>query len=74
MQQRFPAVQSSIELLGYDAPSEIHIEFTNGKKYKLLADGYTLRELQLRLDREQYQLFVEHVKEHAADAGADDDG
>ncbi|KAL8451093.1 hypothetical protein Emag_002901 [Eimeria magna] len=57
----------------YDAPSEVEVEFNNGKKFKLFADGYSLRELQMRLDRQQYQLFVEHIKEHAADAAADDD-
>ncbi|KAL8439800.1 hypothetical protein Efla_006815 [Eimeria flavescens] len=74
MQQRYPTLQSFVELIGYDAPSEIEIEFNNGKKFKLFADGYSLRELQMRLDREQYHLHVEHLKEHAADAAADDDG
>ncbi|KAL8428473.1 hypothetical protein ACSSS7_007200 [Eimeria intestinalis] len=73
VRRRFPALQSSVELLGYDAPSEVEIEFSNGKKYKLFADGYSLRELHMRLDRQQYQLFVEHIKEHPADAAADED-
>lgn len=73
LQKKFPGLQSSLELLGYDAPSEVHLEFTNGKKTKLLADGYSLRELQMRLDRDQYQLYVQHIKEHPADAAADDD-
>ncbi|XP_022593317.2 uncharacterized protein LOC34623693 [Cyclospora cayetanensis] len=73
VQKKFPGLQSSIEFLGYDAPSEIYIEFTNGKKYRLLADGYSLQELQMRLDREQYKLFVEHIKEHAADSTENDE-
>lgn len=73
VQQKFPTLQSSVELLGYDAPSEIHIEFNNGKKYKLFADGYSLKELHMRLDREQYRLYVEHIKENAADAAADEE-
>ncbi|CDI81404.1 hypothetical protein, conserved [Eimeria acervulina] len=58
----------------YDAPSEVHIELNNGKKFWLPGDGLSLKELHMRIDREQYQLYVEHIKEHAADAAADDDG
>lgn len=74
VQQKFPGLQSRVELLGYDAPSEVHIELNNGKKFRLPGDGFSLKELHMRIDREQYQLYVKHIKEHAADATADDDG
>ncbi|CDJ62437.1 hypothetical protein, conserved [Eimeria necatrix] len=74
IRRNFPSLKSRVEFLGYDAPSEVHLELNNGKKFRLLADGFSLQELHMRIDREQYQLHVEHIKEHAADAVADEDG
>ncbi|CDJ36116.1 uncharacterized protein EMH_0034140 [Eimeria mitis] len=62
----------------YDAPSEVHIELNNGKKFRFACDGLSLKELHMRIDREQYQrnqeAYFEHIPWRSALEGMNESG
>eukprot|EP00913_Durusdinium_trenchii_P017929 g16847.t1 len=44
--KRFPNLEASFELLGYDAPATIDVEMVDGRKKRLLAEHYSTKEMQ----------------------------
>merc|ERR1712066_403269 len=54
-QRKFPQLKASWELLGYDAPATIDIEFVNGKQKRFLAEHYSQREMQDLVDAWQFE-------------------
>ena len=45
VQARFPQMKASWELLGYDAPPTIELEFVDGTQKKVLAEHLSKREM-----------------------------
>lgn len=73
VKKKFPSLQASYELLGYNAPSTVKIELTNGAKYHLSAESLTLREMQSCFDKDQFRAFLEHMKSHSIEAKPGDE-
>lgn len=57
------------ELLGYDAPATIDVEFVTGKKKRFLAEHYTRREMQDIVDQWQFEAHLQFMKDTAPRAG-----
>ena len=60
--KKYPALKSSWELLGYDTPATIDVEFLNGKKRRFLADHYSKNEMHAIIDKWQYEAHFEKMK------------
>ncbi|PHJ25066.1 hypothetical protein CSUI_001075 [Cystoisospora suis] len=73
VKKKFPSLQSSYQLLGYNAPSTVRIELVNGKKHQFAADHFTLAEMHRRFDKDQFEAFLEHMKTQSIEARAGDD-
>ncbi|PFH33560.1 hypothetical protein BESB_077770 [Besnoitia besnoiti] len=74
VKKKFPTLQSSFQLLGYNSPSIIKIELVNGKKHEFEAEHFSLREMQMRFDKDQYEAYLELMKTQSIEAkpGEDD--
>merc|ERR550532_1109032 len=59
--KKFPQLQATWELLGYDAPATIDIEFVNGKTKRFLAEHYSRREMQDIVDAWQFNAHLEYM-------------
>ncbi|CAK9077392.1 unnamed protein product [Durusdinium trenchii] len=62
--KRFPNLEASFELLGYDAPATIDVEMVDGRKKRLLAEHYSTKEMQDIVDTWQFECHLEHMKEN----------
>ena len=60
--RKYPTLKSSWELLGYDAPATIDVEFQNGLKRRFLADHYSKDEMHAIIDKWQYETHIEKMK------------
>jgi len=60
--RKYPGLQSSWELLGYDAPSTIDVVFQNGNKKRFLADHYSKTEMHAIIDKWQFEAHMEKMK------------
>mmetsp|Transcript_86000 Transcript_86000/g.191560 ORF Transcript_86000/g.191560 Transcript_86000/m.191560 type:complete len:142 (-) Transcript_86000:59-484(-) len=72
-QKKFPQLQATWELLGYDAPATIDIEYINGNKKRFLAEHYSTREMQDVVDTWQFEAHLQHMKEHSIEKPDDED-
>jgi hypothetical protein len=63
--RKFPKLEASWELLGYDAPAVVDIELVNGATKRFLADHYSRCEMQAIIDQWQYTAHMEHMKQHS---------
>ncbi|EPR58729.1 hypothetical protein TGGT1_216910 [Toxoplasma gondii GT1] len=73
VRKRFPSLQASYQLLGYNAPSTIKIELINGKKHEFQAEHFSLREMQMRFDTDQFEAYLEYMKSQSVEAKPGDD-
>lgn len=71
--KKFPQLNASWELLGYDSPATIDVEFVTGKKKRFLAEHYSQREMQDMVDAWQFEAHLQHMKEHSLEKVDDDD-
>lgn len=71
--KKFPTLQASYQLLGTSAPSVVKIELTNGKKHEFQAEHFTLREMQMRFDKDQFEAYLEFMKQHSIEARPGED-
>mmetsp|Transcript_44998 Transcript_44998/g.97744 ORF Transcript_44998/g.97744 Transcript_44998/m.97744 type:complete len:117 (-) Transcript_44998:129-479(-) len=71
--KKFPQLNATWELLAYDAPATIDVEFEDGKKKRFLAEHYSRREMQDIVDHWQFDLHLKHMKEHSMEKVADDE-
>jgi len=69
----YPKLETSYELLGYNAPAKIDIEMVTGKKFSFAAERYTLRELRLLIDEEQYKAHIDAMRAGAIDRKGEDE-
>ncbi|CBZ55515.1 conserved hypothetical protein [Neospora caninum Liverpool] len=73
VKKKFPTLQASYQLLGYNAPSIIKIELINGKKHEFHAEHFSLREMQMRFDKDQFEAYLEYMKSQSVEAKPGDD-
>ena len=59
---KYPALKSSWELLGYDAPSTIDVVFQDGKSRRFFADHYSKDEMHAIIDKWQFEAHAEKMK------------
>merc|ERR1711953_171336 len=59
--RKFPQLKATWELLGYDAPPTIDVEFLDGRKKRFLADHYSRREMQDLVDEWQFQTHLKRM-------------
>lgn len=71
--KRWPKLEASFELLGYDAPATIDVEMLDGRKNRFLAEHYSTREMQDIIDTWQFEAHLEHMKEHSLEQKDEDD-
>mmetsp|Transcript_16944 Transcript_16944/g.36474 ORF Transcript_16944/g.36474 Transcript_16944/m.36474 type:complete len:147 (-) Transcript_16944:11-451(-) len=71
--KKFPQLQATWELLGYDAPSTVEVEFVNGKQKRFLCEHYSRNEMQDIIDVWQFEAHMEYMKEHSLEKDDDDE-
>jgi hypothetical protein len=72
--KKYPGLNASWELLGYDAPSSVEVEFFDGRKQRFLAEGYTKSEIHALIDKWQYSAHIDKMKIHSIEkANAEDE-
>ncbi|CAE7332472.1 unnamed protein product [Symbiodinium necroappetens] len=71
--KKFPNLQASWELLGYDAPAVVDVELVDGRKKRFLAEHYSRQEMQDIIDTWQYEAHLQHMKEHSLEKADDDE-
>mmetsp|Transcript_73623 Transcript_73623/g.227357 ORF Transcript_73623/g.227357 Transcript_73623/m.227357 type:complete len:147 (-) Transcript_73623:166-606(-) len=71
--KKFPQLKATWELLGYDAPATIDVEFATGKKKRFLAEHYSRQEMQDIVDTWQFGAHLQHMKEHSLENPDEDD-
>eukprot|EP00928_Gymnodinium_smaydae_P087362 TRINITY_DN71632_c0_g1_i1.p1 TRINITY_DN71632_c0_g1~~TRINITY_DN71632_c0_g1_i1.p1 ORF type:complete len:204 (+),score=41.94 TRINITY_DN71632_c0_g1_i1:64-612(+) len=71
--KKFPQLTATWELLGYDAPATIDVEFVDGRKKRFLAEHYSRREMQDAVDTWQFEAHLKHMKEHSLEKADEDD-
>jgi len=57
-----PKLEATWELLGYDAPATVQVEFMNGKEKRFLVEHYSRYEMQNVVDEWQYEAHMENMK------------
>ncbi|CAD7946306.1 unnamed protein product [Amoebophrya sp. A25] len=70
--KKFPQLQATWELLGYDAPSTVQVEFVNGREKRFLIEHYSRYEMQNIVDEWQYGAHMEHMRENNLEKAEDD--
>merc|ERR1719482_1580167 len=65
--RKFPHLRPTWELLNYDAPATIDVEFFDGRKKRFLADHYSRREMQAIVDEWQLETNMQHMPQHSLD-------
>uniref|UniRef100_A0A7S1ACB7 Uncharacterized protein n=1 Tax=Noctiluca scintillans TaxID=2966 RepID=A0A7S1ACB7_NOCSC len=70
--KKYPQLQASWELLGYNAPATIDVEFQDGKKKRFLAEHYSRREMQDIVDQWQFDHHLQFMKEHSIEKPEED--
>mmetsp|Transcript_72510 Transcript_72510/g.125800 ORF Transcript_72510/g.125800 Transcript_72510/m.125800 type:complete len:143 (-) Transcript_72510:109-537(-) len=73
VKKKFPNLQASWELLGYDSPATIDVELVDGRRKRFLAEHYSQREMQDIVDTWQFECHLQHMKEHSIEKPDDDD-
>eukprot|EP00927_Polykrikos_kofoidii_P074916 TRINITY_DN70970_c0_g1_i1.p1 TRINITY_DN70970_c0_g1~~TRINITY_DN70970_c0_g1_i1.p1 ORF type:complete len:184 (-),score=29.92 TRINITY_DN70970_c0_g1_i1:46-546(-) len=71
--KKFPNLEATWELLGYDAPATIDVEFVDGRKKRFLAEHYSRHEMQNIIDVWQFEHHLQHMKEHSLEKPDDED-
>eukprot|EP00437_Effrenium_voratum_P065380 CAMPEP_0181494852 /NCGR_PEP_ID=MMETSP1110-20121109/52041_1 /TAXON_ID=174948 /ORGANISM="Symbiodinium sp., Strain CCMP421" /LENGTH=81 /DNA_ID=CAMNT_0023622389 /DNA_START=174 /DNA_END=419 /DNA_ORIENTATION=- len=71
--KRYPSLQASWELLGYDAAASIDVEMVDGRKKRFLAEHYSYREMQDIVDTWQFENHLEYMKEHSLEKLGEED-
>mmetsp|Transcript_168 Transcript_168/g.394 ORF Transcript_168/g.394 Transcript_168/m.394 type:complete len:117 (-) Transcript_168:54-404(-) len=71
--KKFPNLQASWELLGYDAPATVDVELVDGRKKRFLAEHYSRQEMQDIIDAWQFEAHLQHMKEHSLEKPDDDE-
>ncbi len=71
--RKYPGLQSSWELLGYDSPATIDVVFVNGKKKRFNADHYSKDEMHSIIDTWQFDAHMEKMKVSSLEKPNEDD-
>eukprot|EP00920_Eleutheroschizon_duboscqi_P015082 GHVT01034922.1.p1 GENE.GHVT01034922.1~~GHVT01034922.1.p1 ORF type:complete len:119 (-),score=13.90 GHVT01034922.1:496-852(-) len=71
--KRFPKLKASYQILGYDSPSTVHLELVNGKKHRFLAERFSMKEMQLMFDNDQFSAHLERMKKQSLETAPEDD-
>mmetsp|Transcript_15073 Transcript_15073/g.35402 ORF Transcript_15073/g.35402 Transcript_15073/m.35402 type:complete len:116 (+) Transcript_15073:119-466(+) len=70
--RKFPKLQASWELLGYDAPATVDVEFMDGRKRRFMAEHYSQNEMQRIVDHWQFEAHLGYMKEHSLEQEDDE--
>lgn len=62
--KKFPKLETSWEILGYDAPSTIDITFPDDRKRRFNADHFSRGEMSNIIDEWKFSAHLTHMKEH----------
>ena len=62
VKKKFPTLNASWELLGYDAPATVDVTFGDGQRRRFMADHWSKAEMQSVVDRWQYEAHIEKMK------------
>jgi hypothetical protein len=73
VKKKYPQMETSWELLGYDAPASVEVEFVNGQRKKFMAEHFSRYEMQGIVDRWQYESHLEYMKQNNLEKPDDDD-
>jgi hypothetical protein len=73
VKKKFPALQSSWELLAYDAPSTVDVTFADGNKRRFMADHWSKAEMQAVIDKWQFEAHLEKMKTTNIEKPGEDD-
>ena len=71
--RKYPAMKSSWELLGYDSPATIDVEYMNGSRKRFLADHYSKNEMHSIIDKWQYTSHLSKMKVASVERPNDED-
>mmetsp|Transcript_88335 Transcript_88335/g.205519 ORF Transcript_88335/g.205519 Transcript_88335/m.205519 type:complete len:117 (-) Transcript_88335:133-483(-) len=71
--KKFPQLKASWELLGYNAPATIDVEFVHGKKKRFFAEHYSKQEMQDIVDSWQFEAHLQYMKEHSLENPDEED-
>merc|ERR1712187_260803 len=71
--KKLPQLKATWELLGYDAPATIDVEFADGRRKKFMAEHYSQQEMQDIVDTWQFEAHLQFMKEHSLEKPDDDD-
>lgn len=63
--KRFPQLEATWELLGYDAPATIQVQLLDGREKRFLAEHYSRYEMQNIVDDWQYEAHMQFMKENS---------
>ena len=73
VKRKFPTLQTSWELLGYDAPATVDVTFADGQSRRFLADHWSKAEMQAVVDRWQFEAHLEKMKTSNIEKPNEDD-
>ena len=62
LKKKFPGLSASYELLGYDAPATVDVEFGDGRKKRFVCDHLSKSEMQSVIDKWQFEAHLEKMK------------
>jgi len=69
--RKFPKLKATWDLLGYDAPATVSVEFVDGRKKTFMAEHYSKREMQDIVDEWQFKAHLKHMKVHSLEERQD---
>ena len=73
VKRKFPTLQTSWELLGYDAPATVDVTFPDGTSRRFVADHWSKSEMQAVIDRWQFGAHLEKLKTSNVEKPSEDD-
>mmetsp|Transcript_95148 Transcript_95148/g.188494 ORF Transcript_95148/g.188494 Transcript_95148/m.188494 type:complete len:158 (+) Transcript_95148:44-517(+) len=71
--KKFPKLQATWQLLGYDAPTTVCLELVDGRKKSFVGERYTLLEMQDLIDAWQFECHLQYMKNSSLEKARDDD-